>query len=136
VELLLLLGDLYADGAYTRRAAWLLETIAEPMARYPTAFGHALGAADMAVRGAVEVAIAGDPADGAFSSLAREVATRYVPSLVLAGGEGRGAEGITVLEGRGGEEAVAYVCRSYACDAPTDDPATLGRQLDALRPAP
>jgi hypothetical protein len=88
------------------------------------------------VRGAVEVAIAGDPGDDAFGSLAREVATRYVPSLVLAGGEGHGAEGIAVLDGRGGEGSVAYVCRSYACDAPTDDPATLGRQLDALRPAP
>ena len=41
------------------RARYMLETIAEPMARYPTAFGHALGAADMAVRGAIEVAIAG-----------------------------------------------------------------------------
>ena len=134
-ELLLLLGDLYAEGAYTRRATWLLETIAESMARYPTAFGHALGAADMAVRGAVEVAIAGDPGDSAFGSLAREVATRYVPSLVLAGGEGSAAAGLAVLEGRGGDEPVAYVCRSYACDAPTADPAALGRQLDALRPA-
>jgi hypothetical protein len=88
----------------------------------------------MAVRGAVEVAIAGDPGDSAFGSLAREVATRYVPSLVLAGGEGSATAGIAVLEGRGGDEPVAYVCRSYACDAPTADPAVLGRQLDALRP--
>jgi hypothetical protein len=126
----------FAQGAYTARATWLLETIAESMARYPTAFGHALGAADMAVRGAVEVAITGDPGDAAFSSLAREVATRYVPSLVLAGGEARGTDGITLLEGRDGEEPIAYVCRSYACDAPTDDPAVLGQQLDALRPGP
>jgi uncharacterized protein YyaL (SSP411 family) len=134
VELLLLLGDLFADGGYTRRATYVLETLAEPMARYPTAFGHALGAADQVVRGAVEVAIAGDPGDGAFGSLAREVATRYVPSLVLVGGEGPSAEGIALLEGRGGAEPVAYVCRSYACDAPTEDPAVLARQLDALRP--
>jgi uncharacterized protein YyaL (SSP411 family) len=136
VELLLLLGDLYANGEYTSRASYVLETLAEPMARYPTAFGHALGAADIAVRGAVEVAIAGDPGDGAFNSLAREVANRYVPSLVLAGGEGEAATGITLLEDRGGVEPVAYVCRGYACDAPTDDPAVLGVQLDALRAAP
>jgi uncharacterized protein YyaL (SSP411 family) len=86
------------------------------------------------VRGAIEVAIAGDPGDGAFASLAREVATRYVPSLVLVGGEGPSAEGIALLEGRGGAEPMAYVCRSYACDAPTEDPAVLARQLDALRP--
>ncbi|HET7187201.1 MAG TPA: thioredoxin domain-containing protein [Gemmatimonadaceae bacterium] len=134
VELLLLLGDLYANGEYTTRATYVLETLVEPMARYPTAFGHALGAADIAVRGAIEVAIAGDPGDGAFGSLARQVANRYVPSLVLAGGEGRAAEGIPLLEGRGGVEPVAYVCRSYACDVPTDDPEVLGMQLDALRP--
>ena len=135
-ELLLVLGDLFADGEYTARASYVLETLAEPMARYPTAFGHALGAADMVVRGAVEVAISGDPGDGAFGSLAREVANRYVPSLVLAGGEGRAAEGIAVLEGREGPEPVAYVCRAYACDLPTEDPEVLGQQLDALRPQP
>jgi uncharacterized protein YyaL (SSP411 family) len=134
VELLLLLGDLYAKGEYTSRATYVLETLVEPMARYPTAFGHALGAADIAVRGAIEVAIAGDPGDGAFGSLARQVANRYVPSLVLAGGEGRAADGIPFLEGRGGVEPVAYVCRAYACDVPTDDPEVLGMQLDALRP--
>jgi uncharacterized protein YyaL (SSP411 family) len=134
VELLLLLGDLYANGAYTSRATYVLETLVEPMARYPTAFGHALGAADIAVRGAIEVAIAGDPGDGAFGSLARQVANRYVPSLVLAGGEGRAADGIPLLEGRGGVEPVAYVCRAYTCDVPTDDPEVLGMQLDALRP--
>jgi uncharacterized protein YyaL (SSP411 family) len=133
-ELLLLLGDLFANGEYITRATYVLETLAEPMARYPTAFGHALGAADMAVRGAVEVAIAGDPGDRSFGSLAREVANRYVPSLVLAGGEGDAAKDIVVLDGRGGVEPVAYVCRAYACDVPTGDPEVLGLQLDALRP--
>ena len=131
-ELCLVLGDLFATNAYSERARYLLETLAEPMARYPTAFGHALGAADMAIRGAVEVAIAGDPGDGAFGSFAREVANRYVPSLVLAGGEGRAAKGIALLKDRGGVEPVAYVCRSYACELPAEDAALLGRQLDSL----
>jgi uncharacterized protein YyaL (SSP411 family) len=131
-ELLLLLGDYYAQGEYTRRASYLLETIAEPMARYPTAFGHALGAADLAARGAVEVAIAGDPADEAFGTLAQVVANRYVPSLVLTGGKGAAAEGIALLEGRTGKGTLAYVCRAYACDAPTRTPTTLAAQLDAV----
>jgi uncharacterized protein YyaL (SSP411 family) len=131
-ELLLLLGDFYAQGEYTRRASYLLETIAEPMARYPTAFGHALGAADLAARGAVEVAIAGDPADESFGTLSQVVANRYVPSLVLAGGKGAAAEGLALLEGRAGKGAVAYVCRGYACDAPAKDAATLAEQLDAM----
>jgi uncharacterized protein YyaL (SSP411 family) len=133
-ELLLVLGDLFADGAYTRRATYCLETIAEPMARYPTAFGHALGAADLAIRGAVEVGIAGSPAEEEFGALAGVVANRYVPSLVLAGGTGAATHGIALLDGRGGVRAAAYVCRSYACDAPTSDPTVLAAQLEALQP--
>jgi hypothetical protein len=53
---------------------------------------------------------------------------------VLAGGEGRAAEGIAVLDGRESPEPLAFVCRAYACDVPTDDPEVLGLQLDALRP--
>jgi uncharacterized protein YyaL (SSP411 family) len=134
IELLLKLGDLYATGQYFDRARYLLETVAEPMARYPSAFGHALGAADMAVRGAIEVAIAGEPANERFEALAAVVGERYLPSLVLAGG--MHAEGIALLEGRPGEAPVAYVCRAYACDAPTSDVGVLGAQLDAITTFP
>jgi uncharacterized protein YyaL (SSP411 family) len=131
IELLLKLGDLFASDLYSERARYLLETIAEPMARYPSAFGHALGAADMAVRGAIEVAIAGEPADERFQSLAATVAERYLPSLVSAGGAGPAIDGIALLEGRGAEVPTAYVCRAYACDAPTDNVAVLAEQLQA-----
>jgi Highly conserved protein containing a thioredoxin domain len=42
VELLLILGDLTGSRDHVAKATHVLETIAEPMARYPTAFGHAL----------------------------------------------------------------------------------------------
>jgi uncharacterized protein YyaL (SSP411 family) len=128
-ELLLVLGDLFDDREYGARARYVLETIAEPMAHYPTAFGHALGAADLAVRGAVEVAIAGNPSDSAFGTLAGVVANRYLPSLVLAGGRGKAAKGIALLAGREADEPTAYVCRAYACDTPTSDPVELTEQL-------
>ena len=131
-ELLLVLGDLFDDDGYRARARYLLETVAEPMARYPTAFGHALGAADLAVRGAVEVAIAGNPSDEAFGTLAGVVAGRYVPSMVLAGGRGKAAKGIALLAGRDTGEPTAYVCRAYACDTPTSDPVELMEQLKAV----
>jgi uncharacterized protein YyaL (SSP411 family) len=131
IELLLKLGDVLAVEIYSERGRYLLETIAEPMARYPSAFGHALGAADMAVRGAIEVAIAGDPADERFEALAATVAERYLPSLVLAGGTGEATEGIALLEGREAEVPTAYACRAYACDAPTSDVTVLGEQLEA-----
>ncbi|MEO8564404.1 MAG: thioredoxin domain-containing protein, partial [bacterium] len=132
IELLLRLGELFATGLYAARARYLLETIAEPMAAYPTAFGHALGAADMAVRGAIEVAIAGSPSDERSRALAAVVAERYLPSLVLAGGAGQDTRGIALLDGRGGDAPVAYVCRAYACDAPTSDVAVLAAQVAAI----
>jgi uncharacterized protein YyaL (SSP411 family) len=135
VELLLILGDMFGDAELTSRASRMLETVAEPMARYPTAFGHALGALDLAVRGAIEVAVVGDLADVRFSELTDAVATRYVPSLVMAGGPSASSAGIAVLAGRESESPLAYLCRNYACEAPTASPEELRSQLDAMRRA-
>jgi hypothetical protein len=133
VELLLILGDIFGDAEMTSRASRMLETVAEPMARYPTAFGHALGALDLAVRGAIEIAVIGEPDDARFIALTQAVASRYVPSLVMAGGSSASSAGIAVLAGRKSETALAYLCRSYACEAPTASPEELGAQLDAIR---
>ena len=136
IELMVILGDLFAERAYSDCATHMLETIAEPMARYPTAFGHALGAADMAVRGAIEVAITGRPDDARFKALASVVAGRYVPSLVLAGGTGAEVTGIELMSGRERAEPTAYVCRAYACESPTEEPAVLSDLLAAMLARP
>jgi len=86
VELLLHLSELQQDAEYRRRAVFTLEALAEPMTRFPTAFGHLLGCADMEINGAIEVALVGDRKSAAFNALEQVVAERYVPSLVLAGG--------------------------------------------------
>ena len=131
VDLLLTLSELRHDADMRRMATFIIESLAAPLAEHPTAFGHLLGAADMAINGAVEVAIAGNRNDRRFRLLEHEVATHYVPSLVLAGGNGEG--GIALMDGRmpRSGEPTAYVCRSYACDEPATDPAVLARQLDA-----
>jgi uncharacterized protein YyaL (SSP411 family) len=129
VELLLVLSELCHDADMKRRASFILETVATPMIRYPSAFGHMLGAADMAVNGAVEVAIAGVPAEKTFQALRHEVSTHFIPSLVLAGGSG--TNGIALMEGRSTTKgkAIAYVCRSYACEEPATTPQLLSSQL-------
>jgi uncharacterized protein len=134
VELMLRLGDVLGDAEMRRRAISVLETIAEPMARFPLAFGHALAATDLAVHGATEVALVGDPGAADFAALARVVASRYVPSLVLAGGKPADADGIGLLAGRDARQgkATAYVCRGYVCDEPVTEPAELLLQLSAL----
>jgi len=132
-ELLARLADLLQDETMLRRATYVVETLAEPMARHPSAFGHALGVADLLVRGAIELAIVGDPASDDFRALTRAAAERYVPSLVLAGGPARNHASVALLADRSttGGRATAYVCRNYACDAPATDATVLATQLDA-----
>src|SRR6185503_1674585 len=69
VELLLRIAELFDDADARRRATHVLESIAPAIARYPTAFGHMLGCADMVVNGAVELAIVGDPSSDDFRAM-------------------------------------------------------------------
>jgi uncharacterized protein YyaL (SSP411 family) len=134
-ELLLRLGFLAGSDEYLRRGRWVLESLGEPLARYPSAFGHALGAAELAVHGATEVAIIGASGEERFDSLVRETAERYLPSLVLAAGPPPSEQSSAILpllrdrsliEGR----AAAYVCRGYVCDAPVTESSALAEQLE------
>jgi uncharacterized protein YyaL (SSP411 family) len=132
VELLLHLGDLQQDSQYRRRAKFCLEALAEPMLRFPTAFGHLLGCADMELYGAIEVALVGELSHPVFKALERVVAERYVPSLVLTGGVPRSRSSIKLLDHRPlvDDKPTAYVCRSYTCDRPVTDPDSLLDQLE------
>ncbi|MFI5311474.1 MAG: thioredoxin domain-containing protein [Gemmatimonadales bacterium] len=130
-ELLLTIAEVTGDADSRRRAQRVLDSLAEPMSRYATMFGHLLGAADMAVHGAVEVAIAGSPRADDFTALTDAVSARYLPSLVMAGGSGEGVSGIALMEGRVpiDARATAYVCRNYTCQLPATDVPTLSAQL-------
>jgi uncharacterized protein YyaL (SSP411 family) len=133
VDLLLRLAELLGDTARRDRATRVLEASSEPLARYASAFGHLLGVADMAVHGAVEVALAGDPSAEDFRALAHAVSEEYVPSLVIAGGQDArvGAHDVALLADKPARDgqATAYVCRQYLCEAPTTDPTELQTQL-------
>jgi hypothetical protein len=133
VELLVRLAELFADVDARRRATYVVETLAPAVARYPSAFGHLLGSADMLINGAVELAIVGDPASDDFNALERAAAARYVPSLVLAGGTARSDGSVALLSGRDARagKATAYVCKGYTCEEPAMTAAVLGEQLAA-----
>jgi uncharacterized protein YyaL (SSP411 family) len=132
VELLLRLAELFDEGDARTRATYVVETLAPAIARYPSAFGHLLGSADMIVNGAVELAIAGEPDSADFARLARTAAEHYVPSLVLAGG--MQTAGVALLDGRTTSDgaATAYLCRNYACDLPATTAEQLADQLEAI----
>ena len=124
--------ELQQDAEYRRRANFALGTLAEPMLRFPTAFGNLLGCADMELYGATEVALIGERSHHGFTQLERAVGERYVPSLVLAGGNFGERSTIKLLEGRPlvDDKPTAYVCRAYTCDKPVMQPDALSDQLE------
>ncbi|PYO79422.1 MAG: thioredoxin domain-containing protein, partial [Gemmatimonadetes bacterium] len=124
--------ELQHDSEYRRRAVFALESLAEPMLRFPTAFGHLLGCADMELHGAIEVALVGRRGSSKFRALETAVATHYVPSLVLAGGPPGESQMVKLLDDRPliDDQPTAYVCRGYACDRPVTDADTLSEQLE------
>ena len=130
-ELMLLMAELLGDEGARAHALTELASLAEPATQYGVMFGHVLGAGDLAVHGAIEVAIAGTPGTPAFDALAHVAAQAYLPSLVLVGGSGDDVRGMPLFEGRqhAAGATTAYVCRGYSCDAPTNDPAVLRAQL-------
>ena len=87
--------------------------------RSPLAFAHLLAAIDARRTGITEIAIVGDRPD-----LLAAVLHRYRPNAVVAWGEPFDSP---LWEAR--QDGFAYVCRDYACQAPTDTVATLEAQL-------
>jgi hypothetical protein len=126
-ELQLFVADYFGDAAARERADRVLALAGPAIPRMPVMFGHLLGVADMAVRGAIQVAITGRGAD----ALERVTHTRYLPSLVIAGGNGREVADLPMFAGRLTDRATAYVCRGYACEVPATDQAALGAQLSS-----
>ena len=127
-DLLARLGILMSDDEFRRIASAAVDSMAEPMARHPLAFGHLLGVADMLINGSIELALVGSPKSAEFGALERAAARTYVPALIVAGGTD---QSVPLLAGRSmvDGKAAAYVCRSFACEAPTTVPADLAAQL-------
>jgi len=96
-------------------------------ARLPAGHTLYLLAADFALGPSYEVVIAGDPAAADTRAMRRAFQDRYLPHVVLLQRPEGEAPPITALapfaldqRSRGGQ-ATAYVCRNYACRAPTTD---------------
>jgi len=138
---LLRLAALTGDSAYEERAVGTIRLLAPAASRHPEAFGHLLQALDFHISPTREVALVapapdahpgGGPAaiKAVLSDLAGVVHSSHRPHLVLAGG----AEGSEVPELMAGRTAVAgepaaYVCESFACQAPVTAPEDLSSSL-------
>jgi uncharacterized protein YyaL (SSP411 family) len=142
-ELLLRAAEYTGNEAFREIGEGVIAESTELLARHATAFGHVLSTADMVVHGAVEVVLATDGTtdgtSGDGTSLQRAVARVFVPSLVMAGGSDGALAALAIGAGKTalGGIPTGYVCRRYTCDAPTQQPDELSKQLsEAILPRP
>jgi uncharacterized protein YyaL (SSP411 family) len=139
-DVLLRLALLSGEAEEDRRARSILRAVTPLLDRQPSAFGRMLSAVDRSLSPPIDAVIAGEPADEGAAALRRAVAGPYAPDLVIAGGGPSGSlAGWPLFEGkvtRDGQ-ATAYVCRGYACEAPTAEPQEAAAQVArlALNPA-
>jgi uncharacterized protein YyaL (SSP411 family) len=113
-------------------AETIVARVGEPIAQYPQALGHVAGVADSVINGGVQVAIAGDTSLPIHRQLMASIASVFVPSLVLAGGDANGQPALMRNREAPDGTAVAFVCRGFTCDLPTSDPGQLERQVKQL----
>jgi uncharacterized protein len=123
---LLRLAALTGERSYEQAAEGVFRLFAEPALRHPEAFAHLLRAIDFHLAPTKEVALVGDD----LSELSRLVRSAHRPHIVLAGGpEGSTTPPLlqhrTTVDGR----PAAYVCESFACQAPVTDPQALTELL-------
>jgi hypothetical protein len=129
-ELLLAWSELDDLPEWRTMAETIVARVGEPVAQYPQALGHVAGVADSIVNGSVQVAIAGDPNTPQHRQLVESIASVFVPGLVLAGGHSTDSQPALMRNREApAARATAYVCRGFACDLPTSDPAQLERQV-------
>jgi uncharacterized protein YyaL (SSP411 family) len=130
-RLALLTGDEDMD----RRARRILRTVSAAVDRQPSAFGRMLCAIDRSLSAPIDAVIAGEPELERSLALRRAVALPYAPNLVIAPlPPGDPAGQLPLFQGKAGIDGqpTAYVCRGYACEAPTPDPKRAAAQVRGL----
>ena len=132
---LLRLAALTGEGRYRVAAERALSTVTPYATRYPTAFAMWLQAIDFSLAPVAEVAIVGDPADGATKALLAVAGGGYAPNRVVALKPAEDAASAvplladrTQLKG----QPTAYVCRDFACRLPVTDADSLRFELDEV----
>ncbi|MEO5885745.1 MAG: thioredoxin domain-containing protein [Candidatus Limnocylindrales bacterium] len=131
--ILLRLAAWTGEGRYRDAAERALGTVTPYLLRYPTGFAQWLVAATFAAGDVVEVAVVGDPADAAMTTMLAPVWSTWRPNQVLAAApaDAVGVSAIPLLAGRVAIDGrpTAYVCRDFVCALPVTDPAALEARL-------
>lgn len=134
-KVLALLFAYTGEPRYDSAARATLGSLPGAMTQYPSAFGEALNAADLLIRGVQEVAIIGDPTQPDTAALLDVYHSRYRPNAILAIGpgteEGDLVPALLTAKTKIDGKAAAYVCRGFVCERPVIDPAALTTQLES-----
>jgi uncharacterized protein YyaL (SSP411 family) len=133
-EVLQRLFLLTGEPEYERAGVSALRLVRGYMEGAPSGFGRALGALDLYLSTAKEVAIVGDPASEDTRGLIAEVQGRFLPNTVVAAarpGDEEAAREIALLRDRLPVDgmATAYVCERFVCRRPVTNPAALAAEL-------
>ncbi len=132
VEALMRLAAHRNDPRLRASAERALRAYRPVVARAPSGFASLLAAADFARGPVQEIAIVGAGSDPATRALLAVVRSRFLPNRIVAmAPPGGSVADLPLLDGKAllGGRPAAYVCRNYACRAPTSDPEVLARSL-------
>ena len=110
---------------YRQAAADTLQAHSPLLARAPRSAGHWLAAAESAVRGPLQIAVACDPPASSLLSEARRLAPG---GAIVVGGEVGSSELLVDRDRVAGADA-AYVCRGRVCDLPVTTAGDLAAAL-------
>ena len=123
VHAALTFGALTGSARHRDAAVVALGTVVPLITRHPRFAGWSAAAAEALLAGPLEIAVPDAPV---LAAVARRATSPG--AVVVTGGDS------PLLRDR--PAGMAYVCRGFACDAPTADPATLAALVGArLRPA-
>ena len=127
-EVLLRLGRILARPEWERRAERLLAAYAGTLTYSPSNYAHSLLALDFALATTHEVVVVGDPAAEDTRAMLNALWRPYLPGKVVVlkplGVEQPAIARLALYVANQSaldERATAYVCRNYACEAPTND---------------
>ncbi len=130
VRTLLLLAAYTGDARYFSPAISALGALQPVMRRYPTGFGHWLGAATLAEAGVQEIALVGDPHHAEMARMRSVVQKPYRPYQIVAHTSG-GESSIPLLHNRPAQngQPTAYICRNFACQLPVTTAEALASEI-------
>ena len=131
---LLRLSSLTGESCYASKAESSIKSLVPQMRRAPLSVTSWISATDFLKTDSNQIVLLGNPEDPLLTEMLREVRSRYLPNLVLAGARHHDPndEKSPLLHGKDmlNGKPTAYVCKDYICKVPVSSAPELSDQLD------